>query len=148
MTDGQISTASAPQAASGPTGYEFSPAQNLTIQVLAQRMKFMGILYMFFGGLMVIWGVILILLKAPVQSIVAFAEVALFVFMGLWNYKGADSFQMIVQTEGSDVSHLMNALEDLRKIYNLQYWLMIVVLVLVALAIVAGVLVSMARAAA
>ena len=111
-------------------------------------MKFMGILYMFFGGLMVIWGVILILLKAPVQSIVAFAEVALFVFMGLWNYKGADSFQMIVQTEGSDVSHLMNALEDLRKIYNLQYWLMIVVLVLVALAIVAGVLVSMARAAA
>jgi hypothetical protein len=147
MTKEQVSPGTAPQPTLGSIGYEFSPAQNLTIQVLAQRMKFIGILYMAFGGLVGVGGIVM-LFQAPIQAIVAFAEVALFALMGLWNYKGADSFQLIVQTHGNDISYLMNALEDLRKIYNLQYWLMIVMLVLVALAIVAVVLMSMAGAAA
>jgi hypothetical protein len=126
-------------ASVGTSGYEFTPAQNMTIQVLGQRMKFIGILNMVFAGFMTIGGVI-VLFKFPIQAIVAFAEVALFAFMGLWNYKGAASFKMIVETSGNDIAHLMNALEDLRKIYNLQYWLMIIVLVLVAIGIIAAVL--------
>jgi hypothetical protein len=136
---------SAGMTAPRPSGYEFTAQQNLTIDVLAKRMKFIGILNLIFGGFMALGG-ILILFKTPIQGFVAFAEVAFFVLMGLWNYRGAASFQLIVQTQGKDIAHLMNALEELRKIYNLQYWLMIVMLVLVALGIVALVLMSMSAA--
>ena len=120
-------------------GYEFTPDQNLTIQILAKRMKFIGILNMIFAGFMTLGGII-VLFKFPGQAIVAFAEVALFGFIGVWNYKGAASFEMIVQTAGNDIAHLMNALADLKKIYNLQFWLMIVVLILIVVGIVAAVL--------
>jgi hypothetical protein len=119
--------------------YEFTGEQNLTIQVLAQRMKFIGVLNMVFGGLMAIGG-FFVLFKFPGQAIVAFAEVALFGFIGVWNYKGAASFKLIVQTTGNDIAHLMEALTDLKKIYNLQYWLTIIVLILVVVGIIAAVL--------
>jgi hypothetical protein len=137
---------SAGMAPPQPTGYEFTVQQNLTIQVLAKRMKFIGILNLIFGGFMALGG-ILILFKTPIQGLVAFAEVAFFVLVGLWNYRGAASFQLIVQTQGRDIANLMNALEELRKIYNLQYWLMIVVLALVALGIIALVLMTASAAA-
>jgi hypothetical protein len=121
------------------SGYEFSSDQNLTIQILAKRMKFIGILNLVFSGLMAIGG-LFVLFKFPAQAIVAFGEVALFAFIGIWNYRGAASFQMIVQTTGNDIAHLMNALADLKKIYNLQFWLMIIILILIVVGIVAAVL--------
>ena len=120
-------------------GYEFNPEQDSTIQMLAKRMKFIGILNMIFAALMTLGG-LLVLFRFPGQAIVAFAEVALFACMGVWNYKGAASFQLIVQTTGNDIAHLMEALTDLKKIYNLQYWLLIIVLILVVVGIVAAIL--------
>ena len=126
-------------AAPQSSGYEFSEAENSTIQVLAKRMKFIGILNLIFAGFMVLGGIV-VLFKFPGQAIVAFAEVALFAFMGIWNYKGSASFQLIVQTTGNDIAHLMEALADLKKIYNLQYWLMIIILILVVVGIIAALL--------
>ncbi len=131
--------APAPGRPDQTTGYEFTPEQDATIQLLAKRMKFIGILNMVFAGMMTIGG-LFVMFKFPGQAIVAFAEVALFAFMGIWNYKGAASFQLIVQTTGNDIAHLMEALTDLKKIYNLQYWLMIIVLILVVVGIIAAVL--------
>ena len=37
---------------------------------------------------------------------------------------------MSFQTEGKDISYLMYALDNLRKLYSLQFWLFIVLLVL------------------
>ena len=45
---------------------------------------------------------------------------------------------MIVDTEEKDIDHLMKALDELRKIYNLQVWLLAAMLGLVALTILAG----------
>jgi len=119
-----------------PAGYEFSSSQNVTMQVLASRMKALGLIYMIFGGVVGLGGIFM-LFQAGLNAIVLLLETALFGFMGFWNYNGAGSFRLIVDTRGNDISHLMNGLEQLKKIYNLQYWLMIVMLILVALAIVA-----------
>src|SRR5512140_784480 len=102
MNQDATSSANAGQSA----GYEFSPEQNLTIQMLGKRMKFIGILNMILAGFMTLGGIV-VLFKFPGQALVAFAEVALFALMGVWNYKGASSFQLIVQTTGNDIGHLM-----------------------------------------
>ena len=90
---------------------------------------------MVLGGLAALGGLFLLLQSVP-PALVAFLEVALFGFIGLWHYKAAEAFQLIVQTRGNDISFLMNALDGLRKIYNLQVWLMVIVLGLLALGVV------------
>lgn len=134
-------TVQTPQPAPKPAGYEFTVAQNTTIQGLASRMKFIGILYLVFGGLVAL-GTIWLLTRSLPQGFVGCLEVALFGFMGLWTAKAAGSFRMIVQTKGNDIAYLMNALEDLRKIYNLQVWLFIIVLALLAVGVVAMLVLS------
>jgi hypothetical protein len=107
--------------------YEFTMAQNATIKVLADRMKFIGVLYLACAVFVAFAGIDF-LLCASLMSIGFFSMVAFFGFIGWWTYKGSVSLQAIVQTKGNDVMHLMDALEDLRKIYNGTFWLMIVVL--------------------
>lgn len=123
------------------TGYEFTMAQNATIQVLANRMKFIGFLYLAGAAFVALAG-IYSLLNSPLMAVVLFTEVAFFGFMGWWTYKGADSFRAIVQTKGSDITHLMDALEDLRKIYNLNFWLMVVVLSIWVIGILVAVILA------
>ena len=47
----------------------------------------------------------------------------------------ASSFQEIVSTTGRDITHLMNALGSLHKMYSLLYTLVIVTLLAVLLAV-------------
>ena len=74
---------------------------------------------------------------APGESL----HVVLFGFMGWWTYNGAGSFHEIVRTKGGSLMHLMNALEDLRKNYNVNFRLIIAVpAILVIAIIVAGIM--------
>lgn len=135
-------TAEASQPAPMPAGYEFTPQQDLTIKNVAQRMKIIGVFYLVFGGLAALGGIFILVQSLP-QALIAFLEVALFAFIGLWHYRAAASFQMIVQTRWNDIMHLMKALEELRKIYNLQVWLMIIVIGLLVLGVIVGVLIAL-----
>jgi len=56
-----------------------------------------------------------------------------FLALGTWTSRSARSFKQIVTTQGQDVSHLMDALENLRKMYGL---LSLVVKIYVAVAVV------------
>ena len=105
-------------------------------------MKIIGVFYLVFAGLAALGGIFILMQSLP-QALVAFLEIALFAFIGLWHYRAAASFQMIVQTRGNDITHLMKALEELRKIYNLQVWLMIIVIGLLVLGVIVGVLIAL-----
>ena len=49
-------------------------------------------------------------------------------FIGWWTCKGPVSMEAIVRTKGNDVMRLLDALEDLRKLYNGTFRLMIAML--------------------
>jgi len=49
----------------------------------------------------------------------------LYLMIGLWTQNAGSSFQKIVETRGSDVSHLMDALSSLNKMYTLIYTLIL-----------------------
>ncbi|MEK7748606.1 MAG: hypothetical protein AAB269_00960, partial [Bacteroidota bacterium] len=73
---------------------------------------------------------VLALFSSPLTLVVSGPQVALMVVMGLWMMNASSSFRMIINTKGSDINHLMTAMEALRKLYNLQFWLTIAVLAL------------------
>ncbi len=131
-------TQPAPQA---QTMYEFSPAQNETIRVLASRMKFVGIFYIVIAVLFGVCGLLALFFLPPVGLVYCLVTV-LYLLIGIWTNNASSSFKMIVETKGSDITHLMSALESLRKLYNLQFWLLIVSIVVFVLAIVIALVVG------
>jgi hypothetical protein len=50
----------------------------------------------------------------------------IYLMIGAWTRSAAGSFRLIVDTRGSDISHLMDALSSLNKMYTLVYTLILV----------------------
>jgi hypothetical protein len=107
--------------------YEFSAAQNQTIGTLARSMRVVGA-FLILMGVVELLGAVLQLVRTGTFQI-NLAWLLYFIF-GAWTRKAARSFQLIVDTQGSDISHLMSALDNLRKIYGFLYWFILVVLIL------------------
>jgi hypothetical protein len=59
----------------------------------------------------------------------------IYLLLGMWTQSAASSFRKIVDTTGSDVSHLMDALSSLNKMYGLVRTLIIIGLLVLLVAI-------------
>ncbi|MEE9186621.1 MAG: hypothetical protein V3U10_01150, partial [Bacteroidota bacterium] len=95
------------------SAYEFTEVQNQTIQVLAGRMKWVGTFLIAVGGLYGIMGVLGLAEGAEAFALIIYATI--FILIGFWTRKAGGSFSLIVETAGSDIPHLMDAVESLRK---------------------------------
>jgi hypothetical protein len=118
-----------PQPPSGPSQYEFNSSENASFSSLASSMKIVAIIMMIFGAISV-----LNILAGDIGSALVGS---LYIVIGVWTKGAAQSIQNIVNTEGNDIDHLMNAVKDLNKLYSLQKWLMIVAIVLAVLGVIA-----------
>ncbi|MGA2624375.1 MAG: hypothetical protein ABSF91_11015 [Bacteroidota bacterium] len=112
--------------------YEFSEEQNEIIRVLERRMRTVGITNIVIAAIYVVT-YLLFFLRQPFALVLFLPPVALFLFVGIWTNRSASSFRKIVRTTGQDVSHLMNALVSLNRLYSLQFWAMIVLGIIVFL---------------
>jgi len=117
--------------------YEFSDGQNVVIRELAQKMQFVSYLLIAVGVLQILT-ILLGNVAGLIQGIIGIS-------IGIWTNKAAGAFKQIVQTRGNDISNLMSALRELRKLYTLQYWLWIVGLVFIALGIALAILGAIAN---
>jgi hypothetical protein len=132
--------------------YEFTETQNRQIGSLARKMRLVGLVAVVLGVVDLILGLLLLVyafrdqlpadvlrripedtlkqLPPPSQLwavvVQAGATGLIFLLIGLWTRSSAAEFQQIVDTTGSDISHLMNALGALYKMYSLLYTLIIV----------------------
>ena len=116
--------------------YEFTEAQNQTLKILASRMKSVGIFFIAVGAVHGVSGVLGLAEGGTAFILIIYA--AVFILIGIWTRNAGSSFSLIVQTAGSDIPHLMEALESLRKLYTVAFWLMIVGLSLAVIAIFVG----------
>lgn len=114
----------------GPPQYEFSDAENALIRDLAGKMHFVGLFGIALGILTIAVGG-LILHVGPILTGTFYAV------LGLWTQRASTAFKSIVDTKGSDVTHLIDALSDLRRLYSLQYWLAVLGLTLAVATIIA-----------
>ena len=124
----------APPAVFLPT-YEFTDKQNALIRALAWRMRFVG------GGLLTTAAIcvgVSIFGKVELSSLVIVAGVLLGC-IGFWSVRAAGELMAIVELKGTDVPHLMRALMEIRKLYEVQLWVIGAMLVLVLLSVAARV---------
>lgn len=126
------------QPESQPVGYEFTIAQNESIRVLSRRMKFVGIFYVIASVLMGLAGLVALFI-APLIGVLYLILLTPQLLIGIWTINAASSFKLVVDTRGHDIPHLMNALTSLRKLYTLMFWLLIVALAFMVVAIAAGI---------
>ncbi|MDJ1178365.1 hypothetical protein PJF56_05775 [Roseofilum sp. BLCC_M91] len=113
------------------SNYEFDGSQNVLIGQLASRMKFVSIFLIIAGVLTVVFG-----LLGSGDGIGSMISGIADFLIGIWTYQASTAFKRIVDTQGQDIENLMGALGELRKLYTLQYWVLIITLV--ALVIVFG----------
>lgn len=120
--------------------YEFNQSQNELIQSLAKIMKFVAYFLIAMGIIAAISGLFAMTqggFPALVQGIAN-------LIIGFWTLKAAQSFQLIVDTEGRDIENLMGALGELRKLYGLQYWVIIITLIFIVIGLIVAIIGSLA----
>ena len=115
--------------------YEFNSSQNELISDLATKMRFVAYFSVAFGVLSAIGGLIQFDVAVLIQGTIA-------IIIGIWTVKAASSFKKIVDTNGNDIELLIGALSELRKLYSLEYWLLIIGLVFLAIALVLTIIFS------
>jgi hypothetical protein len=117
--------------------YEFNDTENAAITDLASKMRFVGLMGVIFGVLLMLAGIGGCASSNP-GGLGNVIQGVLSLMIGLWTRSAADAFKRIVDTQGSDIFNLMSALGELRRIYGLQRTLFIIVIVLFALMIPLG----------
>jgi len=104
--------------------FEFDVNQNDLLEDLSGKMRFVGLLLLFVGALNGVAGVIILFSKLQ-DGLSSILAGVIFVLIGFWTRQASTSFTQIVETEGQDISNLMIALGELRKLYALQYWMIL-----------------------
>lgn len=112
--------------------YEFSKSQNELIKQLADKMRFVSYFSIAGGLLTALVGLVAITRGGFFNIIYGVVQI----MIGIWTNNASSSFHRIVDTQGNDIENLMGALGDLRKLYVLQYWLLILAIVFVVIGIV------------
>jgi len=102
-------------------------------------MTFVGIFYVVASVLIGLAGLVA-LFFAPLIGALYIILLTPQLLIGIWTINAANSFKLVVDTRGHDIPHLMNALTSLRKLYTLMFWFLIAALVLIVLAVAAGIL--------
>ncbi|MCL6434925.1 MAG: hypothetical protein K6T90_12060 [Leptolyngbyaceae cyanobacterium HOT.MB2.61] len=112
--------------------YEFNDSQNGLIKDLSQKMRFVAYFSIVVGILAIVGGLFTFArggLSSLIQGVIA-------IVIGTWTLNAANAFKLIVDTQSNDVENLMGALGELRKLYTLQYWLLIIAIIFIALALI------------
>ena len=114
--------------------YEFNSTQNQVIEQVAKKMRFVGIILIILGIFYMLGG--LFTLPKGIANIIA---AIIYIIIGYWTTKASTSFQLIVNTEGNDITNLMEALGELKKLYKLQYVILIISILIVIIGYLAGI---------
>jgi hypothetical protein len=121
----------------GPS-YEFTPVQDDVIRSLSKKMNFVAYFYIVASALVGVAGLGFMFLNAWIglfYMILLTPEL----LIGIWTLNAGKSFRLVVDTKGHDIPHLMSALNSLRKLYTLMFWILIIGLVFMVIAIVAAI---------
>lgn len=122
--------------------YEFDAAQNTMLGDLSSKMRFVGLILIIVGALSLVGGILATVrgggTAALSEGITSLISGVLYAIVGVWTRKAAASFQQIVDTEGQDIINLSSALAELLKLYTLEFWIMVIALVLFVVGAIAG----------
>ncbi len=119
----------APAAPVDFSQYEFNYSENSIIGNLGSKMSFVG-LFMVGIGLFFFVSVIIRWVKSEHLEEVPLVFLSLlFIVIGIWTHRAGREFRSVAESHGKNISHLMEALGNLLKLYTLLYLLFFIALV-------------------
>ena len=123
--------------------YEFDDQQSNVIAGLASAMRWVSIPLLILGALYAFLTVVSVIqaFQNPASLLSAiFVALAAVIYwsLGSWTRQAAGSFEQVVTTTGRDISHLMEALDNLRKKYSLLSFFIKIYIAIIVVALVAG----------
>ena len=108
--------------------YEFTPEQNDTIARLSDAMRWVSVPMLALGALCMVNLIMSLVWLVQTKSyqdwhaigtmLYLLFSTLLFLAFAVWTSRSSFEFQQITETRGQDISHLMGALDDLRKVYG------------------------------
>ena len=123
----------APQAAA--EHHEFTAQENLTIGGLATRMQAVGMALVVLSCLLFAWAIV----GGNGNRIFEAEASIVLVFIGIWSHRAGREFRRVASTSGANVPHLMNALSEIRKLYELQFWIFVAAALLIAVSMLVAI---------
>lgn len=117
--------------------YEFTPEQNTLFSNLAAKLRIVGIAFMVLG---VLQSFLAFVNNGTFGVITGVLGGILFAVIGVLMVNAASSFKLIVDTEGQDISNLMQALSSLLSMYTIQFWALVVSVLLVLLVVIQAII--------
>lgn len=125
-------------------GYEFTGEQNRLINDLGDKMSFVGLFVVIVGVLYFVLGTMAAVIPSKLGAqerltlgLVYILTGVLQLIVGIWTRQASVAFHDIVRTQGADISHLMDALAAIRKLYTLQYWVILISLIMLIVGVLA-----------
>ena len=110
------------------TEYEFSPEQNELIARLSNAMRWVSVPMLALGALCMVNLIMSLVWLVQTKSyqdwhaigtmLYLLFSTLLFLAFAVWTSRSSLAFRQITETSGRDISHLMGALDDLRKVYG------------------------------
>jgi hypothetical protein len=147
-----MSSSSQPESTAGlPAQYEFDSQQDRILAGLSQDMRWVAVPLMFVGvmyGIACAAGIVRAFShpEALLGAIFIGLAMLFYLALGTWTQRAAVSFYQITRTQGRDVTHLMGALENLRKMYALLSLIVKIYVAVVLITLVAAVIMMIAGA--
>lgn len=117
--------------------YEFSTEHNTLFSNLASKLRTVGITFIVLG---VLQSFLALINSGTFGILTGVAGGVLFAVIGVLMVNAAGSFKLIVDTEGQDIDNLMQALRSLLSMYTIQFWALVVSILLVLLVVVQAVI--------
>src|SRR5262245_13483035 len=128
--------------------YEFTAAQNSLIDALARDMLWVAVALLVVGILYAV-GLLVSVVRSfqdphfLVQAALVGLAMLFYLALGTWTSRSARAFERIVTTRSRDIDHLMEALDNLRKMYRLVSLLIKIYVVFVGLAVIIGLIAAL-----
>jgi hypothetical protein len=123
---------------STPRNYEFSAPENVIIRQLVDAMRFVSAASLAVGAFVLILGVAGLMThgKAAIGPAIGdFAEAVVFLLIGIWLQRAVDAFHRVVETSGDDITHLLNAIRELTRVFSLQRTVLVLAMIVIVLGI-------------
>ena len=126
-----------------PPQYEFNTKQNDIIERLARAMLWIAAPLQLVGVLYLL-GAILAAVRtwhepgAVTGALLALLAAIFFLALGRWTRNAATAFERVVTTTGNDVDHVMEGLDNLRKMYSLLSTLVKIYVALLLIGLIVG----------
>lgn len=125
-------------SASPPRNYEFSAPENVVIRQLIDAMRFVAAASLALGAFDLLLGAAGLLTQGRAAlgpALGNFVQSLVFVLIGVWLQRAVDAFNKVVETTGDDVTHLLNALNELTRVFSLQRTVFVLALIVTVLSI-------------